>query len=444
MPSGVALQAIEGNTPQGSTSYERFMQAGISAGNAHTAGRRDNVRKHENKVAPTVRPTVPDWKCVCGNNNFHYKHAPTYRNEAARLLLTTQCSKCSKTRPGAATEHTHMAAAAVHTAEIPAPQGETDAHGNGFWAAPGNAFGLGAITADSDLHGRNVEAISNHIPSLCVECMAPTIDDRTGNTVCDACAGQARRLGRTRRNTAMQAYNMVSNGVVAVAVMHMAVIAARNSRTPAPATPFSSKYVSVALAVALLAVTISGARGQAIGTAALNNPSNLPYGNYADLTDAVRASPGRITPAELALLSEIGMHRNHCFVDSGCSTSIISDRTILRNIRKLTQQVPIAGLIGELGVQYSADMHIPVFDTSGKLAELVVPDVYYSPDSKYNLISCAQLEDLGYDVQFSKRQICTPTTSIAIARIGNVYALANAGHSVTHTPPRDHALPAVG
>ena len=89
-------------------------------------------------------------------------------------------------------------------------------------------------------------------------------------------------------------------------------------------------------------------------------------------------------------------------------------------------------------------MHIPVFDTSGKLAELIVPDVYYSPDSKYNLISCAQLEDLGYDVQFSKRQICTPTTSIAIARVGNVYALANAGHSVTHAPPRDHALPAVG
>jgi len=52
MPSGVALQAMEGNTPQGSTSYEQFMQAGISAGNAHTAGRRDNVRKHENKVAP--------------------------------------------------------------------------------------------------------------------------------------------------------------------------------------------------------------------------------------------------------------------------------------------------------------------------------------------------------------------------------------------------------
>ena len=67
---------------------------------------------------------------------------------------------------------------------------------------------------------------------------------------------------------------MVTNGVVAVAVMRMAMLAARNSRTPAPATTFSSKYVSFAPAVALLAVTISGARGQAIGAAALYNPNN--------------------------------------------------------------------------------------------------------------------------------------------------------------------------
>jgi hypothetical protein len=57
-----------------------------------------------------------------------------------------------------------MAAAAVHTAGIAATQDEASAHVSGFWAAPGNAFGLGAIQADSDLHGRNVEVISNHIP----------------------------------------------------------------------------------------------------------------------------------------------------------------------------------------------------------------------------------------------------------------------------------------
>ena len=74
----------------------------------------------------------------------------------------------------------------------------------------------------------------------------------------------------------------------------------------------------------------------------------------------------RITPTEFPLLSEIGMHDNRCFIDSGCSTSIISVKSILRNcsnMRKFLQQVPIAGLTGELGIRYSADIHIPVLDT---------------------------------------------------------------------------------
>jgi hypothetical protein len=114
----------------------------------------------------------------------------------------------------------------------------------------------------------------------------------------------AKRAGSGERGATLRHRhaNMVTNGVVAVAAMHMAMLAARNSRTPAPAATFSSKYVGFALAVALLAVTISGARGQAIGAAALHNPSNTPFGNYANLTSAVRASPSRITPAELSLV----------------------------------------------------------------------------------------------------------------------------------------------
>jgi hypothetical protein len=54
---------------------------------------------------------------------------------------------------------------------------------------------------------------------------------------------------------------MVTNRGVAVAVLHMAMLAVQNSRTHAPATAFSNKYASFALAVALLAVAISEARG---------------------------------------------------------------------------------------------------------------------------------------------------------------------------------------
>ena len=58
-------------------------------------------------------------------------------------------------------------------------ENDGEAEVNGGWAASGNAFGLGTIQTDSDLHGRNVEAITNHIPSMYVECMAPAIYDGT-------------------------------------------------------------------------------------------------------------------------------------------------------------------------------------------------------------------------------------------------------------------------
>ena len=45
----------------------------------------------------------------------------------------------------------------------------------------------------------------------------------------------------------------------------MAVQAARASRAHAPTTAISNKYISFALAVALLAVSISGASGEAYG-----------------------------------------------------------------------------------------------------------------------------------------------------------------------------------
>jgi len=139
-----------------------------------------------------------------------------------------------------------------------------EAEARGFWAAPGNAFGLGAMPADGDLHGLHIESTCNSLPSLCVECMAPTMDDGTGSIRCDACASQARRIGRTRGSMAAQTCSMVTNGVVAMAAIHMAMQAARTSRAHAPATTFSNKYVSFALAAALLAITISGARGEGI------------------------------------------------------------------------------------------------------------------------------------------------------------------------------------
>ena len=158
-----------------------------------------------------------------------------------------------------------MAVAAETNTGTPDTRDDGEAEARGFWAAPGNAFGLGAMPADGDLHGLHIESTSNSIPSLCVECMAPTMDDGTGSIRCDACDSQARRIGRTRGSMAVQTCSMVTNGAVAMAAIHMAIQAARTSRAHAHATAFSNEYVSFALAAALLAVTISGARGEAFG-----------------------------------------------------------------------------------------------------------------------------------------------------------------------------------
>ena len=45
----------------------------------------------------------------------------------------------------------------------------------------------------------------------------------------------------------------------------------------------------------------------------------------------------------MALLSSMGMAENQSFINSGCSTSIIHDRTLLRNICPLPQPVLVAG-----------------------------------------------------------------------------------------------------
>ncbi len=57
---------------------------------------------------------------------------------------------------------------------------------------------------------------------------------------------------------------------------------------------------------------------------------------------------------------------------------------------------------------------------------LEVQDVYYQPSSAYNLISCSQLEDAGYDVMFRQRQIMGQDQAIGLTRTGNIYVIQEA------------------
>ena len=54
---------------------------------------------------------------------------------------------------------------------------------------------------------------------------------------------------------------------------------------------------------------------------------------------------------------------------------------------------------------------------------LEIQDVYYQPSSDYNLISCSQIEDAGYDIMFWQRQIMRQDQAI--------------GSGLTHKKPKD-------
>ena len=90
---------------------------------------------------------------------------------------------------------------------------------------------LGAFQVE--LQGRNLESACNQIPSLCVHCIVHTMDDGFGNTMCDACAGHTRRIGQAKSNIASHTLPMVTNGLIAVAAVHMAVQTAQTTRAPA-------------------------------------------------------------------------------------------------------------------------------------------------------------------------------------------------------------------
>jgi hypothetical protein len=89
---------------------------------------------------------------------------------------------------------------------------------------------------------------------------------------------------------------------------------------------------------------------------------------------------------ELALISQQGAV-GQCYIDSGCSTTIINRRSILQSIRPLSHPVTIKGLAGNLQIKYQADLRLPVQGSGGRPALLEIQDVYYQPSSAYNLIS---------------------------------------------------------
>ena len=73
------------------------------------------------------------------------------------------------------------------------------------------------------------------------------------------------------------------------------------------------------------------------------------------------------------------------FLDSCCSRTIISDESLLRDIRPLPEPRVISGLTGAKAIHQIGDLHMRMTNREGQVRTEVIKDVYYDPGLPYNL-----------------------------------------------------------
>ena len=98
-----------------------------------------------------------------------------------------------------------------------------------------------------------------------------------------------------------------------------------------------------------------------------------------------------------AVSSSMGQY----YVDSGCSTTIVSNPKFLKNIRQAEAPTNIAGYNGSKTLDMRGDLHLPVKAEDGSLQNIVLPYVHYDPCGHINLISTDDLKRTHWDVNFS-------------------------------------------
>ena len=135
--------------------------------------------------------------------------------------------------------------------------------------------------------------------------------------------------------------------------------------------------------------------------------------------------------------------RTNCtyFMDSGCSTTIINNVSVLHDIHNIPPVI-IDGLTGSRTLTQGGTLQIELLDFNGDPYILVIPDVLYDPDVQVNLVSASQLTDLGFGIMLTKDPNTTAlvlpaeqqnaTWGLPLQRVNNVYFLCE---NDAHSPP---------
>ena len=172
---------------------------------------------------------------------------------------------------------------------------------------------------------------------------------------------------------------------------------------------------------------------QLASTQALNPQINAIGAQHAIENWSIESSSsnatkyGRIAQShqQYCLQAANGFAKGQLFLDSGASTTLIHDVTMLVNVRRLSEPKMVMGLTGPQAIKFTGDLCLEMHNTTGKTSKIVVKNVYYDESLQYNLVSVNDISSTGHVSTFSTdiNQVTGPAGTFDLIKTCGVYAL---------------------
>jgi len=85
---------------------------------------------------------------------------------------------------------------------------------------------------------------------------------------------------------------------------------------------------------------------------------------------------------QYCLQAATGFVEGQFFLDSGASTTLIHDASMLTNVRPLPEPKMVTCLTGPQAIKLTWDLCLNMVNTTGKPSKIIKKDVYYDDDVK--------------------------------------------------------------
>ena len=411
-------------------------QSAQRGGIAKAAPTQRKVKEEQSGPGKDSRKRRPKWTCLgtlsngsmCGHQNYHYQS-----RDFQDATILRKCEKCGAARPQGTLAEQAMAAikadrvkqAAATTAAGTSAQQRASEQAKAAvtdqQSEQGNAFGLAAVTGAPNFDGMRIIGSEDHM-ACCAQPIATEqqpqhplksigCNDEHAEREEQSINGQRRQewgpilwmlmyvyaAGSALAHTGMACIEAVRPSPLDMwrAVHGMQAALADQARSAKQA----AWYVLL-----LLIMYAACANAQ---------PADMP--ERASNSGTGLASRARHAFGAIFLSSPQRQHRQYCmlaanvkgpalFLDSCCNRTIISDESLLRDIRPLPEPRVISGLTGAKAIHQIGDLHMRMTNRDGQVRTEVIKDVYYDPGLPYNLVAMHDITEAEYTATFSAEQ----------------------------------------